>query len=462
MEAARRIEPLLVEETPLLPPGPRGPALFHFVRSGLRPTVFLEACARRFGDPFSLRIPGRPTLVFFSHPDAIREIFHADPGRLRAGEGNALLGPLLGQHSLLLLDGERHLQERRLMLPPFHGARMQAYGEVMRAMADRVIDGWPVGRPFPIHPEMQRITLDVILRTVFGLDEGEVLEGVRGAISRLIRFAAGPAALLLFLPFLQYDLGPLSPGGRFARYASEVDALLFAEIARRRAAGVDGREDILSMLIAARDEQGRGMTDQELRDEMLTLLLAGHETTATALAWAVHHLLSHPPELAHVRAEMRAAAGTGDVPPEVASRLPYLDAVVKETLRLTPVVQNVGRMLAAPTRIGGHLLPAGVIAAPAIYLTHHRPDVWAAPERFWPERFLDLRPSPYAFLPFGGGPRRCIGAAFATYETKVVLARLLTRVSLRAAADRPVRVVRRNITLAPSGGVRVVVDAHPR
>jgi cytochrome P450 len=328
----------------------------------------------------------------------------------------------------------------------------------MRDMTDAVIDRWPLGRPFPIHPEMQRITLEVILRTVFGLEEGEVLDRLRDALSRLMSFTGGPAALLLFIPWMQFDLGPLSPGGRFVRYAGDVDTLLFAEIARRRSAGIDGREDILSMLIAARDEQGRGMTDQELRDEMVTLLLAGHETTATALAWAFHHLLEHPDVLERLRAEMRESAGDAPVEPEVASRLPYLDAVVKETLRVTPVISNIGRMLTVPARVGGHLLPAGVIAAPAIHLTHHRADLWPEPDRFHPERFLGLRPNPYAFLPFGGGARRCIGAAFATYEMKVVLARVLTRRALRRAPGSLVRPVRRNITLAPSGGVGVVVE----
>jgi cytochrome P450 len=457
MEAARRLEPEPLDDRPALPPGPRGPALFHFVRSGLWPIAFLESCARRYGDPFTMRVPGRPPLVLYSDPEAIRQIFHGDADTLRAGEANGILGPLLGQHSLLLLDGERHLHERRRMLPPFHGTHMQAYGTVMGEMTDAVIDRWPIGRPFPIHPEMQRITLEVILRTVFGLEEGEVLDDLRAALSRLMVFTGGPAAVLLFLPWMQFDLGPLSPGGRFARYAGEVDRLLFAEIARRRSAAVAAREDILSMLIAARDEHGQGMTDQELRDEMLTLLLAGHETTATALAWAVHHLLTHPDVLRRVCDEMRAEAGDGPIEPAVASGLPYLDAVVKETLRLTPVIPNIGRMLSVPARVGAQLLPAGVIAAPAIYLTHHRDDLWPEPERFHPERFLGLRPSPYAFLPFGGGARRCIGAAFATYEMKVVLTRLLARVALRPVGSS-VRPVRRNITLAPSGGVAVVVD----
>ena len=441
-----------------LPPGPRLPALVQFLHSAFRPTAFLEECSRRFGDPFTLRIPGRPPLVMFSDPEAIREIFTGDPERLCAGQANDLLAPMLGQHSLLLLDGARHLRERRLMLPPFHGERMQAYGRVMREIADRSIDAWPVGRPFPIHERMQAITLDVILRTVFGLDEGVQLDRLRERLRRLMAFVSGTLGVLLLIPWLQRDLGPLTPGGRFARLAGEIDTILFAEIARLRSEGVAGREDILSMLIAARDEDGQPMSDQELRDEMVTLLLAGHETTATSLAWAFHRLLGRPDVLGKLRAELGAVAGDGPLEPEHVARLEYLDAVVKETARLNPVVPNVGRRLQAPMRIGGHDLPAGVVASPCIYLTHRRPDLWPDPARFDPERFVGARPNPYAFFPFGGGVRRCLGAAFATYEMKVVLAEVLARVELRAAPGYRVRTVRRTVTLAPSGGMPVVVE----
>ncbi len=413
-------------EPGVLPPGPRLPALVQFLHLGFRPIAFLEECDRRYGTPFTLRVPARPPLVMFSDPEAIREIFTGDPELLRAGEANNLLEPMLGQHSLLLLDGPRHLRERRLMLPPFHGERMQAYGRIMREIADRSIDAWPVGRPFPIHDRMQAITLDVILRTVFGLDEGEVLDHLRERLRRLMAFVSGTLGVLLLMPWLQRDLGPLTPGGRFTRLAREIDDLLFAEIARRRAEGVAGRDDILSMLIAARDEDGQPMSDQELRDEMVTLLLAGHETTATSLAWAFHRVLGRPEVLGKLRAELRAVA--------------------------------VSRRLQAPMRIGGCDLPAGVVASPCIYLTHRRPDLWPSPALFDPERFVGARPNPYAFFPFGGGVRRCLGAAFATYEMKIVLAEILTRVELRAAPGYTVRTVRRTVTLAPSGGMPVVVE----
>jgi cytochrome P450 len=450
----------LMPDAPTLPPGPTAPRFVQFLLDGFWPTRFMEGCARRYGDPFTIRFPWTPHLVFFSHPDAIRDIFTADPADLRAGEANVDLLPVLGQHSLLLLDGARHLRERRLMLPPFHGERMQAYGRIMREVTDRSIDAWPVGQPFPIHARMQGITLDVILRAVFGVEDGARQTELRDALTRLIAFVTSPAAVFLFVPSLQRDVGPLSPGGRFARLGRRVDALIYAEIARRRTEGPGGREDILSMLVEARDEDGRPMSDQELRDEMITLLLAGHETTATSLAWAFHRVLSRPDVLAKLRAEIAQVVGTGPVAPQHVSALEYLDAVVKETARLNPVVPNVGRRLRTPTWIGGHHLPAGVVAAPCMYLTHRRPDVWPDPERFDPERFIGTRPSPYAFFPFGGGVRRCIGAAFATYEMKVVLAQVLSRVELRAAPGYRVRLVRRTVTFAPSGGVPVVMEAR--
>jgi cytochrome P450 len=445
---------------PTLPPGPALPPSVQFLADAFWPTRFMERCARRHGDPFTIRFPWTPPFVFFSHPDAIRDIFTGDAEALRAGEANVDLLPLLGQHSLLLLDGARHLRERRLMLPPFHGERMQAYGRIMREATDRSIDGWPVGRPFPIHPRMQDITLDVILRAVFGVEEAERQAPLRAALTRLIAFVTGPAAVMLFVPSLQRDFGPLSPGGRFARLGHAVDAHIYAEIARRRAEGPTGRPDVLSMLIEARDEDGRAMTDVELRDEMITLLLAGHETTATSLAWAFHRILGRPDVLAKLDAERARVVGDGSVEPHHVNALEYLDAVVKETARLNPVVPNVGRRLQEPMWIGGHHLPAGVVAAPCMYLTHRRPDVWPDPEHFDPERFVGARPSPYAFFPFGGGVRRCIGAAFATYEMKVVLAQVLSRVELRAAPGYRVRLIRRTVTFAPSGGVPVVVGAR--
>ena len=445
-----------------LPPGPASPRVVQLLRWIHRPLPFLEECARAYGDCFTVAFPTfpgtpvrsrRPTFVVFSNPEAIRELFTGDGERLRAGEANAFLEPLLGEHSLLLLDGPRHLRERRLMQPPFQGERMQGYGEVMRDITDAAIESWSVGRPFPIHPAMQRITLEVILRTVFGVDEGPRLTRLRDLLTTLVTVGTKP-----WIQLLRVDLGPWSPWGRLMRIAREVDDMLFAEIVRRRAEDAGNRPDVLSMLVDARDEQGRAMTDAELRDEMVTLLVAGHETTATSLAWAVHRLLESPAVLAKARDELDRVVGGGRLEPMHVGQLEYLDAVTKETLRLNPILPAVGRHLTAPMRIGGRELPAGVTAAPCIYLAHRRADLWPDPERFLPERFVGLRPSPYAFFPFGGGVRRCLGAAFALYEMKLVLAEVMTRVVLRAAPGYQIRVVRRSVTLAPSEGMPVVVE----
>lgn len=434
-----------------LPPGPRTPSIIQAGHLWRRPLSFLSECARRYGDSFTLRVPTRPPMVIFSHPEAVKEIFAADPDELRAGEGNVVLEPILGRHSLLLLDGPQHLRERRLMLPSFHGERMRLYGETMRAATDRSIDRWPVGTPFPIHHEMQQITLDVILRTVFGLENGA--SPLREPLIQLISIVTNP---VLLMPFMRWSFGPWA---RVVRLKSQVHDLLSAEIRARRA-GSEERQDVLSILIAARDENGEPMSEEELRDEMITLLLAGHETTATALAWAFHRLLENPEVLARLREELRTVIGDGPVMPEHVGKLEYLDAVIKEVMRLDPVVPEIGRLLTRPARIGGWDLPAGALAAPSIYLTQRRPDLWHDPERFAPERFLGARTMPYEFFPFGGGVRRCIGMAFAIYEMKIVVAEVLRRVSFRAAPGYDVHPVRRSITLAPSRGVPVVVETR--
>jgi cytochrome P450 family 110 len=435
--------------TASLPPGPTLPPLVQGLQFAFRALPFFETCQRRYGDCFTIRMPFGPSYVLFTAPAAVREIFTGDDDELRAGEANVVLRPLLGVNSLLFLDGDRHARERRLMLPPFHGERMLAYADTMRAITDDALDGWPVGRPFPVHPEMQAITLEIILRTVFGLEAG-TLAVLRDLLRRWIASALNPA---LLWPRLQVDFGRVSPWGRLVRLKREIDALLLAEIARRHETGIGERGDVLSLLLAARDEEGRPMRDEELLDEMITLLVAGHETTATALAWTFHHLLANPDVLEACRAEARASSGGF-------AQLPLLDAVVKETLRLNPVITEVGRRLTRPMRIGGRDIPAGVAVGPCIYLVHRRPDVWPDPEQFDPARFVGSRPSPYEFLPFGGGARRCLGMAFALYEMKVVLATVLARAELAPMRGYRMKVVRRSITMAPSRGMPVVVTAR--
>jgi len=440
-----------------LPLGPRLPGIVQLLNWIYRPIPFMEECARRYGDCFTVRFPGNPPIVFFSNPEAVKEIFTGDPEKLPAGETRVILRPLVGQHSLLLLDGARHRHQRRLMMPPFHGERMQAYGEVMREITDRTIESWPVGRPFPLQPQMQGITLDIILRTVYGIDEAADLIRLRARLTELLSLGANPLNLL---PWLQFILGPFTGRRRIEQLLREVDEILFAQIARRRVASGARGEDVLSMLIEARDEAGQPMSDVELRDELITLLVAGHETTATSLAWAFYLILQHSEVLEKLRAELCRVVGSGPVASQHVAKLEYLDATIKETQRLNPILPLVGRRLHEPMRIGGRDLPAGVVVAPCIYLTHHRPDLWPDPKRFDPDRFLSKRPSPYEFFPFGGGVRHCLGAAFAIYEMKVVLAQVLSRVVLRPAPGHTVRVVRRGITFAPSAGMPVILESH--
>jgi len=422
-----------------------------FVR---RPFEFLDDCARRYGAWFTLRVPGVPPFVFTSDPDAIRAIFAGDPEIFRAGEANAPLGAFMGPQSVLFLDGAAHLRQRRLLMPSFHGERMHAYGGIIRAAADRVIDTWPLGRPFPLHPAMQAIAFDVILRAVFGFDDGAARRHLEEALVRLFRYFGNPLASLLGVPALRLDLGPLSPWGRVVRLKRAVESILFAEFARRRAAGTDGRTDVLSLLMRAEDEHGQRLSDEALRDEMLTLLLAGHETTAASLSWVVLRLLQRCDVVEQLRAELGHAGAT----PERVGELPLLDAVIKETSRLDPVIPNVGRRLSVATAIAGRPVPAGVVVAPCIYLAHRRAELWPEPERFDPDRFRAGRAPAAAFFPFGGGVRRCIGAAFATYEIKIVLAAILERVELAPVPGYRAKLVRRSIAFTPSEGLPVIAN----
>lgn len=439
-----------------LPPGPDAPPLLQALRWVQWPLPLMDECAARYGEVFTLRLPQAPPIVMFSHPDAIKTIFTGDEEDLRAGEANVRLEPILGRQSLLLLDGKEHLRERRLLQPPFHGDRMLAYGPVMRDVAADAIARWPLGRPFALQPEMQGITLDVILRTVFGLDEGPAKRDLRAALIALL--AAGSNGQTLLAAQQANGTGASGAVARFFAVRERVDGLLYAEIAARRRADVRGRSDILSLLVQATYDDGTPLDDRALRDELMTMLLAGHETTATALSWAVSHVVADAAVRERLAAEL---AGVGPAPfdPTHVLKLEYLDAVCKETLRLTPIVPLVGRLLTRPMTIGGVDLPAGVVAAPCIYLAHRRPERWPEPARFRPERFLDAKPTPYEFLPFGGGVRRCLGMAFALVEMKIVLAEILSRVDLRAAPGYQVRVVRRSVTLAPAEGMPVVALA---
>jgi cytochrome P450 family 110 len=436
-----------------LPPGPGTLGALRFVRA---PFAFLDACARRYGEWVTLRVPGFPPFVFTSHPDAVREAFTGDPNQLRAGEANASLGAFMGTTSLLLLDGDAHQRRRRLLLPPLHGEHLHAHAAAMRRITDDIIDGWPIDRPFPVHRSMRAITFAVILDAVLGVGEFPGRARLRQYLERLFALFASPRGALLGAPWMRVDLGPWSPWGCAVRLRRELDGILFAEFDRRRATAGDDRDDLLALLLAARDERGLALSNATLRDELLTLLLAGHETTAASLAWVVNRLLGRADVMRTLADEVRGAVAA-DRP---VVELPYLDAVIKETSRLDPVIPNVGRLLATPLAIGDRTLPAGAVLAPCIYLVHRRPDLWRDPERFMPERFLGAPPSPHAFFPFGGGPRRCIGAALAGHGMKIVLGRVLARCELAAVAGYRARLVRRGIAFTPSEGMPVVLTAR--
>jgi cytochrome P450 len=435
-----------------LPPGSEAPPALQVVPWLRSPFRLLAENRARYGDAFTLRILKFPhPIVIFSDPEAVKDLFSLAADEGHAGKANVVLKPFLGQHSLILLDGEEHLRQRKMMLPAFHGERMHAYGRTMIDLAHESIDGWPIGRRFAVHRYMQSITLQVIVRTVFGVEAGPRFAELADVLTRGLDIAAWPGFLF---PWMQRDLGPWSPWGRYSRLSGRASEILRAEIRRGRAQGTAGRNDVLAMLLDARDEAGDPLTEDEVHDELVTLLIAGHETTATALAWTLRWLLPEAALVARLRDEIATARGE----PQRLAKLELLDATVKEALRMQPIVPLVGRVLQKPTRIGRWDLPGDALAAAAIYLVHRRPELYPDPERFRPERFLGFKPAPWEWIPFGGGLRRCIGAAFAVYEMKMVLGALLPRVDLRLDAPR-IRATRRGVTIAPSDGLPVVVTA---
>ena len=405
----------------------------------------LYACQDRYGDIFTIKVAYEGTWVMLADPEAIKQVFTGDPKVFHAGEGNQILAPLLGRNSVLVLDEKRHMSQRKLLLPPFHGERMQGYAETMSEIAEREISSWPTGTPYKLRPRMQALTLDIILRTVFGVGEGEAekLAGLRKALREFLDITTNPRFLL---PLLAVGPNRLRRIPALRRRINSVDALIYREIAERRAAeDVGERDDVLSMMIGASHEDGSPMSDEEMRDELLTLLVAGHETTATSLSWAVERLTRTPDTLERLRAEVNDGGEE------------YLTATIQETLRLRPVISIVLRKLTEPVEIGGYELPAGISVAPSIYLVHRNPEIYPEPQRFRPERFLENPPGTYTWIPFGGGVRRCLGASFAQFEMTVVLKELLRRHQIRPANPKPERIFRRAITETPRHNAEVVL-----
>ncbi|MBI5104606.1 MAG: cytochrome P450 [Solirubrobacterales bacterium] len=427
-----------------LPPGPSIDPRRQVLAWVFRPEWLMERGREECGDVFTMHLP-IGTIVSVADPAAIKQVFTGDPDVLRAGEGNKPLEPVLGPESLLLLDGPRHLKRRRLVLPPFHGDRLEVYARDMAALTEQDLATWPAGTPFALEPRMREITLAVIVRVVFGIEDDARAALLRRLIPQLL--PDGGLSTLVLLPAFRRDLGPRSPWRRFLAARAAVDRVLFEEIAERRTrADLAERTDVLSLLVQARDEEGEPLTDRELRDELMTLLLAGHETTATALAWTFELLHRRPDAKARAVAEARGGTETA-----------YLDAVGAEALRLKPPIPMVARRLTAPFEVAGHVLPAGARLGPNILLTHRRLDLYPDPYAFRPERFLGKGPETYSFLPFGGGIRRCVGAAFAQLELRTVLRTVLAGADLEPASERPERTRRRAVVLTPAGGARSVL-----
>lgn len=441
----------------MLPPGPALPGAIQLLAWLYQPDRFFERCLARYGDVFTMRLLGHAPRVLLARHEAIRAVFSADPSHVHAGAANALVEPLVGPRSVLLLDGAEHLRQRRLLLSLFAVRKVAEHCRTMRELADEAIDTWPVGAEFQLQPELQALTLRIILATLLGVRDGADSRRLYPLLAELLEHARSP---LLLVPALQRDLGLLSPWRRFLALKRELDAALRPIFAQRRRAPEGG--DLLSQLVAATDEQGRPLSDAQLRDELVTLLVAGHETTATALSWIVSEVLAHAAVRARLCAELDEVLGTGRLDYEHLARLPYLDATVSEGLRLHPALGHVGRRLTEPMTIAGHELSAGVMVVPCIYLAQRDPAQYPEPTHFRPERFLDARPGPHVYLPFGGGARRCIGMAFAQHEMKIVLAAILRRTELEPRPGPPPSIGRRGVVWAPRGGVPVRQRRSPR
>ncbi|MSP59199.1 MAG: cytochrome P450 [Myxococcales bacterium] len=464
-----------------LPPGPDLHPLRQGMRFGASPFGFLDECARRHGDSFTLRLPGDPPRIVCSHPEDVRRIFALEPDHYVSHDVSIPLN--LGARGLLFLDGESHLADRRLMVPPLHGDHLEGYARLIQQVTARRIASFRPGDSFAMHPEMQWVTLSVIMTCVFGLAEGHRLERLRHLTTRWLDGTLTPLVFLVSMAvtatrvrrFLdraaaasqaRYPEGPapwrLLPWQRLADAKAEIIAILEQEIAECRVRPPGDRRDVMALLVSARYEDGRALETGALIDELIMLLVGGHETTANALCWALRHILARPDVLDRLRAELDEAFPGGKVDATKARKLPYLDACIKESMRLTPIAPAVGRSLIKPLPLERGEAPAGTIVWPCIYLTHRRPDLWPAPEEFRPERFLgEAKVSPNHFFPFGGGRRRCIGMAFASLEMQVVLAELLMTCDLALATGSRPTPIMRGITISPADGLRVVF-AGPR
>jgi cytochrome P450 len=433
-----------------LPPGPKVPAALQTVATWTRPTSGMLRARKRYGKRFTVQVLGQAPFVILSDPQDIKEVFQAPPDVLHPGEGARILEPIVGPNSVILLDEAPHLEQRKLMLPAFHGESMQRLEDLMRELTEREIESWPTGQPVVLHERLQRLTLEIVLRAVFGLERGAKLDRLRELLTDILKFAENPISLL---PFAQRMLAGRGPMGRLERLGEEADRLIFELIEERRG-GEEGGPDVLALLLAARHEDGSPMSDEELRDELVTALVAGHETTASQLSWGFEMLSRNPRVVERLAGEFE---GDGDDA--------YLSATIQEIMRRKPVLMNAEpRLVKKQVEIGGVRYPPGVVLIASAFLVHHDPEVYPDPHSFRPERFLESEggqaPGTYTWLPFGGGRRRCLGASFAMLEMKIVLRAVIERNVLSPVGDRPERARRRSITISPSRGCEI--ELQPR
>jgi cytochrome P450 len=425
------------------------PSLLQTLGIWSRPTAILERARARYGSRFTVQLLGQPPAVIVSDPEEIKQIFQAPPDVLHPGEGAKILEPLVGSHSVILLDEQPHLEQRKLLLPAFHGERMHALAGLMAELTEREVASWPREQAIELHPRLQRLTLEIILRAVFGLDSGPRLDALRELLTQLLSFSESPLSLL---PPPPPWLARFTPMAAFERANQQIDALIAELIAERRSEHDSEREDVLALLLTATHEDGSPMSSKELRDELMTALVAGHETTASQLAWAFERLTREHAVRERLCAEIDDAADDD-----------YLTATINEIMRLRPVLPNAEpRLVKKPVQIGPVRYPPGVALLASAYLVHHDPQIYPQPHAFRPERFLESEggqaPGTYTWIPFGGGRRRCIGASFALLEMKIALRTVLSKCELHAVGDRAERTRRRSITISPAGGSRVILS----
>jgi cytochrome P450 len=437
----------------------KSPSLLQKLHWVSDPIGYMENAAQEYPDIFTGKIVGfGDTVVFVNHPQAIQEILTNDRKKFTAvGELNGILKPLLGDNSVLMLESDRHKRQRQLVTPSFHGERMQAYGQLICNASKKIFNQLPLNKPFVARNLTKEISLQVILQAIFGFYEGEKIQKLRQLLPLLLELFESPLSSSLFLfSFLQQDLGAWSPWGNFLRVREKIDQFLYTEIAECQQQADPERIDILSLLISCRDEAGQPMTDQELRDQLITLILAGYDTTATAMAWGLYWIHKQPLVCEKLLQELDILGDSPD--PMSISRLPYLTAVCNETLRIHPVTMfSFPRVVQEPLELLGHSLEPGTILLPSIYLTHHRENLYPQSKQFKPERFIERQFSPYEFLPFGGGVRRCMGEALALFEIKLALATIVSHYHLALVDQRPEQPQRRGFNLAPGSGVKMVM-----